>query len=136
MIRFTERIDSRSSDLSRDYEGKTAIFRFAKKWEERFLSGEISDHEFEGEFGEACRTLGFQMDCGQGLSSQYPGCFRIDSKELPATAALIRDVDLLGAAVYSQWRYLTHWTQYVLDEKTRRWFALCLGQMRELTRKS
>ena len=45
------------------------------------------------------------------------------------------DVDLLGSAVFSQWRYLTHWAYMLtLNEKTVHWFLLVLDRMKELTR--
>ena len=122
--------------LSPDYEGKAAIFWFAKRWEERFLSGNLTDRVFEERFGAECAALGFQMDCGQEFDRLYPRCFGIKDGTLAETIASIGDVDLLGSAVYSQWRFLTHWSySYELDQDTCRWFGLILRQMRELTRK-
>ncbi len=47
----------------------------------------------------------------------------------------ITDVDLLGSAVHSQWRYLTHWAYtYQLDEDVCNWFIKVLQRMRDLAR--
>jgi len=125
-----------NGSLSPDYEGKKAIFLFAKKWEQFFLSDMPSELEFEENFGEACISLGFQMDCGKEFSRLYPDCFYTDDNALHKTIESIRDVDLLGSAVFSQWRYLTHWAYSMeLNHKTCDWFATALRQMRNLTEK-
>ena len=124
-----------ASSLSPDYEGKKAVFQFAKKWEEKFRSGNLLGYEFEEDFGEACTSLGFRMDCGNEFNRLYPNCFNLGSGCLGKVIDSIQDVDLLGSAVFSQWRYLTHWTHYDLDVKTCNWFAIVLGQMKNLTKR-
>lgn len=124
------------SNLSPDYEGKKEIFLFAQKWEKKFLSSNPSVYEFEKSFGDSCIELGFQMDCGKEFERIYPGCFNLNCIELRSRIDDISDIDLLGAAVFSQWRYLTHWAYSMeLDSDTCEWFKLTLGQMKKLTRK-
>ena len=76
------------------------------------------------------------MDCSHEFDRLYPGSSQIPSTELDAMINSIQDVDLLGSAVYSQWRYLTHWAGfYELDKDTCHSFKIILRQMKELTKK-
>jgi len=123
-------------DPESDYEGKKTIFEFLKSWTKRFSSHELTKIEFEENFGDICASLGFQMDCSHEFDRLYPGSSQIPSTELDAMINSIQDVDLLGSAVYSQWRYLTHWADfYELDKDTCHWFKIILRQMKELTKK-
>ena len=125
------------SELSPDYEGKKAIHLFSKKWIDFFSAGQSDSHDFEFTFGEECISLGFQMDCGAEFNKQYPECFNLHTDNLKAVINDINDIDLLGSAVFSQWRYLTHWAwAYELDHDTRSWFILVLKRMKDITRKS
>ena len=119
-----------------DYEGKKEIFLFAKKWLDNFASGQIPEHEFEMQLEADCRSLGFQMDCGHEFEKRYPHCFSLTSSAIENQISSITDIDLLGSAVYSQWRYITHWANSSLQsEKSRRWFELVLKRMKELAGK-
>ena len=125
------------SELSPDYEGKKAIHLFASKWINFFSSEQSDSHDFEFDFGEECISLGFQMDCGAEFNKQYPECFNLHTDNLKAVINDINDIDLLGSAVFSQWRYLTHWAwAYELDYDTRSWFILVLKRMRDITKRS
>ena len=124
-----------NGSLSPDYEGKKAIHLFCKRWEELLPSGEQAEHEFADSFGEECEELGFQMDTANEFSKRYPGCFSTGNSVIDKVINTIDDVDLLGSAVFSQWRYLTHWAyMFTLNEKTVHWFLLVLDRMKELTR--
>ena len=119
--------------LAPDYEGKKAVFLFADRWIRFFQSEDKSEHEFSERFGEECIAQHFQMDCAHEFERRYPGCFKINHNKLKETIVSIVDVDLLGSAVFSQWRYLTHWSMgHSLDKDTCNWFITILSQMREL----
>lgn len=125
------------SSLSPDYEGKKAIHLFAKKWV-KLLSNKTPPYkEFEYDLGEECEALGFQMDCGHEFVRLYPGYFSLD-KTFDDISESITDIDVLGSAIFSQWRYLTHWTffGYTLDKQTTSWFIAALSRMIELTKKN
>ncbi len=121
--------------MSPDYEGKKAIHTFAKKWEEKFQNCQFGVKEFEEELGKECTKLGFQMDCGKEFCKWYPEFFSLKGQDLESMISGISDIDLLGSAVFSYWRSLTHWGPYELDETVCNRFRLLLGHMRELTRK-
>lgn len=124
------------SNLSPDYEGKKAIYKFSEKWIKVFSTEDSQINEFDINFGDECIGLGFQMDCGEEFNKRYPGCFDIHNHKLAQAISDINDVDLLGSALFSQWRYLTHWAwAYTLDKETRIWFLTILNRMKELTRK-
>ena len=122
--------------LSPDYEGKKAIHLFAKKWISKIDSSDLSFNEFEDFFGNECITLGFQMDCGQQFEKLYPHAFDPDNGDLDSIVHTITDIDLLGSAVFLQYRYLTHWAFYPeFNDQYRHWFIALLNQMRLLTKK-
>ncbi len=122
--------------LSPDYEGKKAIHLFAKKWISKIDSPTLTFNEFEDFFGNECTLLGFQMDCGQQFVKLYPHAFDPDSGDIDSIVHTITDIDLLGSAVFSQYRYLTHWAFYPeLNDQYRHWFIVLLNQMRLMTKK-
>ena len=124
------------SNMSPDYEGKKGIYLFSEKWI-KILSSDYPDmHAFEITLGDECTELGFQMDCGEEFSKLYPGCFEVHKQNLEHVINTIMDVDLLGSAIFSQWRYLTHWAwTYTLDKDICNWFLVVLMRMKELTKK-
>lgn len=63
------------------------------------------------EFSDDCRALGFEMDCGQAFTEAFPGCFR-DPVATERAIAGCNDVDLLGSALHSGWRYYNHWNAF------------------------
>ena len=125
------------SEMSPDYEGKKAIHLFADKWIKSFTHEQPGLNDFEYLFGEECISLGFQMDCGAEFNKQYPGCFDLHTDSLKAVIDDINDIDLLGSAVFCQWRFITHWSgMYILDQDTLSWFIIALKRMKDITRKS
>lgn len=136
MIRRMVPIDSLfvfDGSMEEDYAGYEAICSFAEMWKDKFLAGKLSEREFEDGFGKDCEALRFQRDAGDWVSDCYPGFMVIPGGALSEAIGKIDDVDLLGAAVYSQWRYLTYWAgRYELNFETCSWFAAALGRMQEL----
>lgn len=87
-------------------------------------------------FPNDCFDFGFKMDCGEAFIERYSdGAFR-EVKELQKIVAEIDDIDLLGSAVFSQWRYFNHWA-YSPDEinepNVRAWFVCALSRLMALT---
>lgn len=123
-------------NLSPDYEGKKAIFLFTERWIPFFSSDQPNTYDFDAFFGEECTEQGFQMDCGNEFEARYPGCFNYESdNDLANLIDGIVDVDLLGSAVFSQWRYMTHWAlAFELNKDACNWFLLVLRRMRELVK--
>jgi hypothetical protein len=124
-----------NDELPNDYEGKQAIHLFTKRWIRYFSDKDPDAIEFEEKFGNKCAARGFQMDCGKEFNERFPGGFDLKCGNLKAIVNATSDIDLLGSAVFSQWRNLTHWTEYYTIEGIRDWFLIVLNRMKELTKK-
>lgn len=87
-----------------------------------------------GEFYElenAMFALGFHMDCGRSFTERYPDANTPEG--LQAALNEIDDAAFLGNAVFSHWRYVTHWSRDgTPTEEDLKWFRLALGRLREL----
>ena len=85
--------------------------------------------------GDACAELGFIMDFGSAMNRRHPGAF--DSAQvLAAVGEQIVAPDLLGNAIFAQWRYVTHWGGPLTEGEARElweWFALALKRLASLT---
>ena len=116
---------------------KKRIHYFALVWQQMYINHKTTPFYFfeEIEFiGEGMADLGFEMDCGKSLEEAFPGinAFR-DNAELER---IIKQIDLqtLGNAIYSQWRYWNHWSMSQMDEEDYQWFVIALGRLAELAK--
>jgi len=88
---------------------KKEIHEFAVRWYEKFHSPKTSERRLKEGFSEECFALGFEMDCGKSFESAFPGMNAFnDADALYEIIDQIQDVHLLGLAIFSQWRYVTH----------------------------
>lgn len=114
---------------------RKAIHLFAEIWMSRFQCNKLQAsnfflHDFELWFGEDCKLLGFEMDRGQKFEERlkqeetaHPG------KPLADFVSNIYNWEALGSALFSKWRYLTHWSSEPLNESipdNTDWFLLLL----------
>lgn len=115
---------------------KRNLKAFAQKWLEKFGDQDIGYLELVDHFmADDCETLGFKMDCGNAFEEKY-GKGVYDSDELKKVIDSISDVDLLGSAIYSRWRYFNHWAYSgaeILEPQNREWFATALSRLAELS---
>lgn len=113
-----------------------AIHSFAIKWLEKFNNDEADFIELVDHWmADDCRELGFVMDCGNSFSQKYGEAFN-NSEKLQTILENITDIDLLGSAIYSQWRYYNHWAYTgaeILEPKNRKWFILALRRLAKLS---
>ena len=109
--------------------------KFADKWMAKFMDPNIHYYVLvDPPMGEECKSLGFKMDCGHGFQEVY-GHASNNYKMLQGVIQQIRDIDLLGSAIYSQWRYFNHWAysgSEILEPKNRKWFITALKRLKEL----
>ena len=72
------------------------------------------------------------MDCGNSFSEAFPGkdMFRADS--LKEAIGTITDCKLLGTAMFSHWRYLTHWHNASLSNDTIEWFSVAFDRLQKI----
>lgn len=111
------------------------IIAFAEKWSFKFRDYGISYIELVDHFmADDCEELGFEMDCGHAFSEAYPGAFNNVQKLLKILKD-IKDISLLGSAIYSKWRYYNHWAysgSEILEPKNRSWFIIALERLSEI----
>lgn len=123
-----------------DFEYQSEVITFVNHWSSfmdkivkdksgRTLNGFVDSMEFADE----CRTLGFEMDCGQSFNEKYGERFFIDSNEpLEVLFARIDDRMILGNMIYSQWRYYNHWSSDPAREFNPQWFKAALERLGEI----
>jgi hypothetical protein len=115
------------------------IHSFAVKWLDKFHNADTIDIEITDDlsFADDCKSYGFKMDCGESFieAFQDKNVFN-DSKELEKVIDTINDVQLLGSAIFSKWRYYNHWSgpgESILSERNKAWFVIALERLRSLT---
>lgn len=105
---------------------------FAVKWIDKFRDPDINYLELVDHFiSDECTALGFKMDCGNSFSEKYGEAVN-DYEELLKIIDDVDDIDLLGSAIYSQWRYFNHWAYSgaeIVEYKNRSWFILALSRL-------
>ena len=108
------------------------VHDFAIKWIDKFRDQNINYVELVDHYmADDCAALGFQMDCGHAFSEKY-GNAASKSDELDKIIDDVTDIDLLGSAIYSQWRYFNHWAYdaaSILEPENRSWFILALSRL-------
>ena len=115
---------------------KEQIHAFANHYFDIFRDPKASNFQVEEGFAEKCFALGFEMDSGNSFCEKYPKAFN-DYSELDKIIEEIDDPQFLGTAIFSQWRYITHWSycSHPLDEQYRPWFITAFGRLVTITSK-
>lgn len=117
---------------------------FANKWLIKFKSSEFLWREFEFDLGDECKALGFIMDCGnsfdvkyskeiQELKEQGISIYR-DNDCFKKIIDRVDDAEVLGAAIFSQCRYWTHWTMSLLADTDIEWFITAFDRLAKITK--
>ncbi|MEI3614299.1 hypothetical protein [Pseudogracilibacillus sp. SO30301A] len=108
------------------------IHDFAEKWCEKFRDQNINYLELVDHYmADDCAALGFEMDCGNAFEHVYGGAVH-NCDELDKVIDNVTDIQLLGSAIYSRWRYFNHWAYdgaEILEPKNRAWFILALSRL-------
>lgn len=113
------------------------IRRFALIWQQMYQNHASIPYNFfdDIEFlAEGLSDLGFVMDCGESMKELFPnlniGELEVWKRILPQ----IDDIQILGNAIYSQWRYWNHWSMSPMQEDDDyQWFVLAFARLAELT---
>ena len=112
------------------------IWRFAMVWLEMYKHhATIPYRYFEDGYilGEEFFSLGFSMDCGESLKKALPDAidFFTNNEELKKHIGKL-DIQTLGNAIFSQWRYWNHWSMCPMEEKDFEWFVIAFTRLAEL----
>ena len=122
-----------------DFADKRRIdaYIFSEKWIRMFKGPLSNSIEIEKDFGDECFKLQFEMDSGHRLQTMYPEYNAMASLRGLKTVMLdINDIELLGTALFSKWREITHWSQEnILSEENREWFISALSRLKELSKR-
>lgn len=116
---------------------KERILQFSEKYiaffEKDFgCSREAYDHFFDGnEFPRDCEALGFEMDCGHSFTEAYGEGWN-EVEHLKAIIDKVDDINIIGAGLFSRWRYYNHWAYSGPGEKDKEWFLILLHRLKEL----
>ena len=112
------------------------IHTFAVKWLDVFQNQNTNYLEIvDGTMGDECSSLDFEMDCGNAFRERYGQAVN-DCDALEKIVDDIIDINLLGSAIFSQWRYFNHWADNaseILEYENRRWFELALSRLEFLS---
>ena len=111
------------------------IYSFAVKWLELFKNHKnisyslFTDHLF---LGRELADLGFKMDSGGAIAEAFPGT---NTQSLDGLKSVIDEVEIipLGNAIYSMWRYFSHWETGEMDENNYQWFIMAFTRLSELS---
>lgn len=77
-------------------------------------------------------SLGLEMDCGKSFERMYKQELG-DLQSLELDSDRIDDPLILGSAIFSEWRYYTHWANCGMDEEAVRWFEVAARRLEEIT---
>ena len=115
------------------------VHAFSVKWINKFVDSRINYMELvDFCMADDCVRLGFEMDDGRAFKSVY-GKAVSDSNELSRIKDSITDINLLGSAIYSRWRYFIQREcdgVKILKPKNREWFIIALGRLGSLSGKN
>ena len=129
------RVEKTGNRRHRKLADNATINAFARKWRSKVF--ERSRREIEnGAFGDECVSMGFDMDCGESFKRAFP---EIDFRDVDAfekVVAGIDDIFLLGTAIFSYWRWSTHWNEFheICGDEPRKWFLLAFDRLMEMTK--
>ncbi len=86
-------------------------------------------------FPNDCRSLGFEMDCGQGFIEAYGIESWRTSEGLRAAIDRIDDMMVIGSGLFSKWRDYNHWSSPSdANYDTKEWFLMLLKRMQEISK--
>lgn len=83
--------------------------------------------------GEGLADLGFEMDCGKSFNAAFPNHNLGDYGTWKRGVNQTDSVQLLGNAIFSQWRYWNHWSNSPMEETDFEWFVIAFSRLAELT---
>ena len=114
---------------------KNRVNRFALRYLSLYKNPNTTEDMVCVSFGDECFELGFNMDCYSSFKKTYNIENPDDVYSLKNVISCVEDIELLGSAVFSKWRGITHWSyaSNCLDDDNREWFISAFSQLVRLT---
>lgn len=116
-------------------DNKRKIYEFARKYYDLYRSEETKEFEVDNGFAEECEKLGFKMDCGESFKAVFPDVNPFaDADAFKSALKQTKDEMLVGSAIFSIWRSITHWSYgHLLDKENRELLIPAFTRLIELT---
>lgn len=111
------------------------IRRFALIWQQMYQNHAFIPYNFfdDIEFlAEGLSDLGFVMDCGESMKELFPDLNIGELEEWKMILPRVNDIQILGNAIYSHWRYWNHWSMSPMQEDDYQWFVIAFSRLAEL----
>lgn len=110
------------------------IYAFAKYYFDLYRNPKSTNFQVEEGFADKCFSLGFKMDTGVSFMEKFPKAFD-NVEELDKIIDSVDDAQFLGTAIFSMWRYITHWSycSHPLDPEFRPWFISAFARLMTIT---
>jgi hypothetical protein len=109
------------------------IDAFVAKWTKLFNDPETSAYVLAGRgLAEDCERLGFKMDCGKSFTDAYG----VSWNDIPEIIGTVDDPQILGNAIYSEWRYFNHWAwdpDETCEPENRKLFIIALARLADIS---
>ena len=120
----------------KDAKSKNPIHLFAKEFLAKLKDESVPEHEImDSSIGDKFFELKFKMDCGEKYIKKYGERAFKDPVAFESVCKDICSIDLLGSAIFSQWRYYNHWAcSSIRGDESMQWFTLALNRLIELTK--
>lgn len=119
---------------------KEKIHDFAIDLLEKFQNPDIQEWQIVDDFSfeGTCTSLGFEMDCGEGIVEKFRDRGAFDEwRVLERGICRIDDIVAIGSAIFSKWSYFNQWAgpdESILEPDNKKWFIIALTRLEELTR--
>ena len=114
------------------------IHDFAARYRDIYAKHNTTESDVSDNFPEQCFELGFEMDCGKSFMDLFQNMPFYNPDALADVISDIKDTMLLGSAIFSRWRYVTHWEESssLLDDRNRKWFVIAFNRLAVIALKS
>ena len=131
MERRVEKTNNRQHSKLAD---NATINAFSCKWRAKVF--ERSRDIENCAFADECDALGFHTDCGESFNRAFPEIYFRDIDGFEKVVAEIDDIFLLGTAIFSYWRWFSHWNEFhdICGDEPRKWFILAFDRLNEITK--
>ena len=130
------RVGKNDNRRHRKLADNATINAFARKWRAKVFERSRDIEKIT--FADECKALGFHVDCGQSFNKAFPEIDFCDVDSFEKVVVGIDDIFLLGTAIFSYWRWFTHWNEFhdICGDEPRKWFLAAFGRLMEITKES